>query len=70
MKIMNRKELASFKNKHPQSIKPLTGWEITMSETDYISFSDLKRTFCSADYLSSGYTVFNNYNDQLFFQAC
>ncbi len=59
MRIINRKELDQFKKKHPHSIRPLSGWEALVSQSEYRSFNELRRTFPSADYLSAGYTVFN-----------
>jgi mRNA interferase HigB len=56
---MNRKELDYFKRKHPQSNKPLIGWETLISQSTYQGLHDLKKTFRSADYLAAGYTVFN-----------
>lgn len=58
MKLMNRKELERFKNRHPQSIKPLILWETIVSQSSYKSFPDLRKTFPSADYVPL-YTVFN-----------
>ena len=56
---MNRKELDQFKRKHPQSVRPLVGWETVIGQSIYRSFVELRKTFPSADYLSSGYTIFN-----------
>jgi len=58
MRIINRKVLADFKFKHPQSIRPLVAWENTVSQSFYKSFPDLRKTFPSADYVAP-YTVFN-----------
>lgn len=58
MKLINRKELERFKNKHAQSAKPLIIWENIVSQSVYKSFPDLRRTFPSADYVPQ-YTVFN-----------
>ena len=59
MRLINRKELDQFKRKHPHSIRPLTGWEKVVSQAEYRSFNELRKTFPSADYLPSGYTIFN-----------
>jgi mRNA interferase HigB len=59
MRVINRKELDKFKRKHPQSVRPLTGWESIMTRSEYRHFNELRKTFPSADYLPSGYTVFN-----------
>lgn len=59
MRVINRKELDRFKKRHPQSIRPLAGWETVITQSEYRSFNELRRAFPSADYLPSGYTVFN-----------
>jgi len=58
MNLINRKVLERFKNKHAQSFKPLAAWESIVSQSNYRSFSDLRKTFPSADYVPH-YTVFN-----------
>jgi mRNA interferase HigB len=59
MRVINRKKLDQFKRKHPQSVRPLSGWEAVITQSAYRSFNELRKTFPSADYLSSGYTIFN-----------
>ncbi len=60
MRIINRKTLDDFKKKHPQSRKPLSGWEQIISSTEYQSLNALKTSFGKkVDYLPSGYTVFD-----------
>ena len=56
---VNRKVLDQFKRKHPQSMRPLSGWETVINQCEYHNFIELRKTFPSADYVSSGYTIFN-----------
>lgn len=37
----------------------MAAWERIIYETDYCSFSELKQTFPSVDYVSHQYTIFN-----------
>lgn len=59
MKIINRKALDRFKQKHPPSRKPLRVWEIMVTQSNYADFNDLRKTFAKADYTASGYTIFD-----------
>jgi len=56
---MNRKIIEQFKRKHAQNLSPLNSWENLISQSTYYHFNELKKTFASADYLASGYTIFN-----------
>jgi mRNA interferase HigB len=59
MILIGRKLIAAFGSVHPHSRKPLAGWELAISKTDYRSFGELKKTFPSADYTSHQYTIFD-----------
>lgn len=60
MQIINRSLLGKFKQKHPQSRKPLSDWENIINSTDYQDLNALKITFAKkVDYLPQGYTIFD-----------
>lgn len=58
MRIITRKRITEFSDKHPQSREPLSVWFSIVSKSDYNSLSDLRKTFPSAD-LVGKLTVFN-----------
>jgi mRNA interferase HigB len=58
MRILGENTLQVFKRKHSTARKPLDKWEIVVSKGAWKSFSELKKTFNSADYIE-GKTVFD-----------
>lgn len=51
--------IVAFGRAHPHSRNPLSAWEQAISQTDYRSFNELKRTFPSVDYVHHRYTIFD-----------
>lgn len=47
--MISRKRLREFIARHPDAEGALSAWYRIMSRTDFTSFSDLRRTFGSAD---------------------
>ncbi len=58
MRIITRKRLIEFIQKHPNSESSLNNWYHIVSKTDYSSFADLRKTFPSADRIEN-LTAFN-----------
>ncbi len=58
MRVITRKRLIIFAEKHPKSKNSLDDWFNIVSKTDYSSFSDLRKTFPKADKVRN-LTVFN-----------
>jgi mRNA interferase HigB len=58
MHIITRKRLIEFSKKHPDSAEALDRWYRIVKRSDYDSFSELKKTFPSADRVER-FTVFN-----------
>lgn len=59
MILLGKKMLQAFGKRHPQSVKPLSMWEIIIKQTGYQNFPELKRTFPSVDYVHHRYTIFD-----------
>ncbi len=49
MRIISRKALTDFWEKHPDSEMPLRVWFKILKVSTYASFNDLRRTFRTAD---------------------
>jgi len=58
MHIIIRKRLIEFSNIHPDAEVPLDRWYRIVKSTNFASFSDLRKTFPTADQLGR-LTVFN-----------
>ena len=58
MHIITRKRIREFVEKYPDSRSSLDAWYRIVKGTDYVSFSELRQHFSSADYVD-GYVVFN-----------
>lgn len=58
MRVITRKRLKEFAEKHPNSECTLNNWFHIMDKTEYSSFADLRLTFPSADKVGK-LTVFN-----------
>ena len=56
--VISRKRLNDFARRHPDAEGPLAAWYSIMKHMNFTSFSDLKRTFGSADKVGP-LTVFN-----------
>ena len=58
MHVISRKALRVFWTRHPDSEKPLSRWFKIMQQTQFGSFTALRRTFPSADKVGE-FVVFN-----------
>lgn len=58
MRIISRKRLNEFADKHPETTGALTRWYREMKRRNFSSFADLRRIFPSADQVGN-LTVFN-----------
>jgi len=58
MHIISRKALRDFWEHHPESQNSLSRWYTIVRKTDFESFSELRTTFPSADWVE-GLVVFN-----------
>jgi len=56
--VISRKALQKFAQKNPQCKSALDSWYRIIKKTDYDSFSELRKTFKSADKVGK-FTVFN-----------
>lgn len=58
MHIITRKRLLEFSKKHPDSEEPLDRWYRIVKQSNYNSFSELRKTFPKADQVGK-FTVFD-----------
>ena len=58
MHIITRRRLLEFGTKHPDAKEPLDRWYRIVKRSNYESFSDLRKTFPSADQAGK-LTIFN-----------
>ena len=58
MHVIIRKRLDDFVRTHPEARTSLQHWFTIVRKTDYVSFSDLRKTFPSADQVNR-LTIFN-----------
>ena len=58
MRIITKRRIIEFSEKHPDSRNPLSSWYKIISKSIYKSFAELKKTFPSADQVKN-VTVFN-----------
>jgi mRNA interferase HigB len=58
MRIISRRSLRDFWERHPQAEAPLIAWFRTVERSTYSDFNELRRTFPSADYVAP-FTIFN-----------
>lgn len=58
MRIITRKRITEFSDKHPNVKSALESWYFIMNKTDYNSLNELKRTFPSVDRIQNLF-VFN-----------
>ncbi len=59
MILVGKRLITAFGSVHSHSRKPLAGWELAISKTDYKSFNELKKTFPSVDHVAHQYTIFD-----------
>lgn len=62
MRVISRKALRAFWLKHPDSERPLIRWFKIMQQTQFHSFTALRRTFPSADKIGKlvGFNIAGN----------
>lgn len=58
MRVISRRALREFWEKHPTATEPLAAWFRVMKSSSFAEFNALKRTFAAADYLAP-YTIFD-----------
>ncbi|CAG1021518.1 partial mRNA interferase HigB, partial [Methylococcales bacterium] len=58
MRVISKKPIREFWERHPESKPAPEEWFRKASQLTALSFSDLRRTFGSADYVD-GYTLFD-----------
>ena len=59
MRIIAKKALADFWARHPEAEERLATWFRVLSNCSAKNFSELKRTFQTADYVPKKFTVFD-----------
>ena len=59
MRVIAKKTLVAFYTRHADAETALEEWYEKTEEAEWNSFSDLKRTFHSADYIGDKRVVFN-----------
>lgn len=58
MRIITKRRIIEFSEKHPDSASALNIWYKIISQSDYHSFNELRKTFPNADVVNN-LTVFN-----------
>ncbi len=58
MRVITRRRITEFSDKHPESRNSLNSWYKIISKNDYGSFNELRKTFPGADPVRD-LTVFN-----------
>ena len=59
MKIVNRKILADFKQKHADVSSQIDSWEAEASEAEWNLPQDIKKRYAAASFLANNHVVFN-----------
>ncbi len=59
MRVIAKKTLVNYYTNHPQAKDALDEWYNKTVEAEWHSFSDIKRTFNSVDYVGNQHYVFN-----------
>lgn len=58
MRVITKRRIVEFIEKHPDSRNSLNSWYKIISQSDFYSFNELRKTFSSADIVGN-LTVFN-----------
>ncbi len=58
MRIITKRRILEFSEKHPDSVSSLNTWYKIISKSNYNSFNELRKTFPGADMVNN-LTVFN-----------
>lgn len=59
MKIINRKILVDFKQRHADVISQVDSWEAETSEAEWNLPQDIKKRYVAASFLANNHVVFN-----------
>ena len=59
MRIISRRALRKFSDRHPQARRPLDDWYRLASQSEWRTPADIKKLFRSADILAENRVVFN-----------
>ena len=59
MNVIKRKKLADFWTKHPGSEGALKAWYKEATKSEWQGPADIKKRYCSADFLKDNRVVFN-----------
>lgn len=59
MRIISRKPLREFSEKHPPAKKPLDAWFATASRANWSCFADVRAAYGSADVVSGNRVIFD-----------
>jgi mRNA interferase HigB len=59
MRIISRKTLKEFWQKHPQAAEPLKAWHAETQNSEWRDTKDVKNRYRSADFLRDNRIVFN-----------
>ena len=59
MVIITKTTLEKYIRKHSLAAEPLNTWYDIVKKTDWSSFSDVRNTFNSADYVGNNRVIFN-----------
>lgn len=59
MKIVNRKILVDFKQRHADASSQVDSWEAEAGEAEWSSPQDIKRRYATASFLANNHIVFN-----------
>lgn len=59
MRVISRKPLREFSERHPPAKSPLDAWFAEARRADWSSFADVKATYGSADVVAGNRVIFN-----------
>jgi mRNA interferase HigB len=59
VRIISRKRLREFADRHPDAAQPLNAWHAIMKGSAFDSPHDVRAAFASASFLGGSKTVFN-----------
>lgn len=59
MRVVGRDKLEAFKQKHPQSRKPLNAWLAEATQATWAQWADIKADYPRADWLGNKRVVFD-----------
>ncbi len=59
MRVISKKTLETYYQKHPDSKGSLLAWYEKITSTNWVDFNHLKATFGAVDYVGNNHYVFN-----------